>query len=243
MVSQFLTESPRVQKIIKGFNLTKSLYVSSILTGDAYTGKKSLVRYIFPNIPFVDGSDQKSVENQLEENHELVIYNFEKLSNIENLNFDKKRVIAISNFIRNEKTIDSIFAFIYTMPPLTERPDDVKLLSTMFKREIRSNLMMNDFDIDTKELDLSANIHSLRRSLYRQAFIQSCESTDIESILYRYLYENMEGNDDYKRYLSLYEVPLIEAGLKKFGSQLKLSEILGINRNTLRKKIHEHDID
>ncbi|TNF45412.1 MAG: Fis family transcriptional regulator, partial [Epsilonproteobacteria bacterium] len=46
-----------------------------------------------------------------------------------------------------------------------------------------------------------------------------------------------------REHLGLYEKPLIEAGLKKFGSQLQLSQVLGINRNTLRKKIHEHNID
>lgn len=66
---------------------------------------------------------------------------------------------------------------------------------------------------------------------------------DIEAILYEYLLKHLDGNNGYKEYLGLYEKPLIEAGLKKFGSQLQLSQILGINRNTLRKKIHEHDID
>jgi DNA-binding protein Fis len=55
--------------------------------------------------------------------------------------------------------------------------------------------------------------------------------------------ENLNGNNEYKEHLNLYEEPLIEAGLKKFGSQLQLSQVLGINRNTLRKKIHEHNID
>jgi DNA-binding protein Fis len=40
--------------------------------------------------------------------------------------------------------------------------------------------------------------------------------------------------------LHLYEVPLIRAGIKKFKSQLQLSDKLGLNRNTLRKKITEH---
>jgi len=244
MAGQFLTESQKIQNIVKGFNLTKSLFVSSILIGDAYTGKKSLVRYLFPAIRFADGNDQKKVEQLLGEHNELVIYHFEKLSNIENLDFENKRIIAISDYVGNEKTIDSIFAFIYHMPPLKERPEDVTLLTEYFIRKVASNLMIDaNFSIDYRSLDLSANNHSLRRSLYRQAFAQNCDSHDIESILYRYLYENMEGNNDYKTYLPLYEKPLIEAGLKRYGSQLKLSQILGINRNTLRKKIHELNFD
>ena len=58
-----------------------------------------------------------------------------------------------------------------------------------------------------------------------------------------YLETHLEGNSAYKEHLGLYEKPLIEAGLHKYGSQSKLSQILGINRNTLRKKIHEHAID
>jgi DNA-binding protein Fis len=66
---------------------------------------------------------------------------------------------------------------------------------------------------------------------------------DIEAILYQYLLKHLDGNDGYHEYLGLYEKPLIQAGLTKFGSQLQLSQVLGINRNTLRKKIHEHNID
>lgn len=69
------------------------------------------------------------------------------------------------------------------------------------------------------------------------------QATDIEDVLYTYLFNHLDGNDAYKEHLRLYERPLIEAGLKKFDSQLQLSSVLGINRNTLRKKIHEHKID
>jgi len=72
---------------------------------------------------------------------------------------------------------------------------------------------------------------------------QSMNAQDIESVLYSYLLKHLDGNDSYREHLGLYEKPLIEAGLKKFGSQLQLSQVLGINRNTLRKKIHEHNID
>lgn len=241
---QFLTQSQMIQNIIKGFNLTKSLYVSSILIGKPYTGKKSLVRYLFPTLLFADGNDQKNVEQLLENHNELVIYHFEKLSNIENLDFENKRIVAISDYVANEKIIDRTFAFIYHMPSLEERPEDIGLLTEYFLKEARSKLMTKEeFSVDPDTLDLSANNHSLRRSLYRQAFVQGCDSNDIEAILYRYLFDRMAGNNDYKDYLPLYEKPLIEAGLKKFGSQLKLSEILGINRNTLRKKIYELGIN
>lgn len=244
MTDQFLTQSVQVQSIIKSFNLTKSLFVSTILVGEAYTGKKSLIKYLFPSAVYVDGSDQGRVEQFLENHDELVITGFEKLSNIENLDFDNKRIIALANFIGNEKTIDTMFAFIYRMPSLKERPEDIRLLAEHFAKEVKSNLMIDsEITIDFDNLDISANARSLKKSIYRQAFSQTCSSREIQEIFYHYLFRVLEGNNDYKTYLPLYEKPLIEAGLKKYGSQLKLSEILGINRNTLRKKIYELGID
>lgn len=228
---------------MKSFQLTKSLFVSSILIGEKSTGKKSLIRHLFPNAIFADGNDQESTEQLLEENDELVIFNYEKLANAERLNFDNKRIIAVANYISNEKSIDSLFAFIYHMPPLKEREEDVALLVNSFLKEAKKNLMIKDaLSIEYKNLDISSNIESLKRSVYQQAFSQSCTDKDIEAMLYHYLCQQMGGGSDYKKFLPLYEKPLIEAGLKKYGSQLKLSDILGINRNTLRKKIYELSI-
>jgi DNA-binding protein Fis len=59
------------------------------------------------------------------------------------------------------------------------------------------------------------------------------------SVIQEYLSDKLGSKNDYRNYLHLYEVPLIRAGLKQFKSQLQLSEKLGLNRNTLRKKIEE----
>jgi DNA-binding protein Fis len=72
---------------------------------------------------------------------------------------------------------------------------------------------------------------------------QNMNIDDIKSAIYEYIYQNLEGKNGYKEHLHIYEEPLLNAGLSKYKSQLKLSSILGINRNTLRKKILEHKID
>ncbi len=47
----------------------------------------------------------------------------------------------------------------------------------------------------------------------------------------------------YHRVIDLVEVPLIEAALQATrGNQIKAAELLGLNRNTLRKKIRDHNI-
>jgi len=56
--------------------------------------------------------------------------------------------------------------------------------------------------------------------------------------------EKMESGDLYGLILEQMERPLIRFVLEKTrGNQVKAAEILGINRNTLRKKIQELDIE
>ncbi|MEA2047798.1 MAG: helix-turn-helix domain-containing protein [Campylobacterota bacterium] len=241
----FFTTSEKTQHIIKSFNLTKTLFVSSIIIGEANTGKKSLARYLFPDAYLVSGENQEEVKSALVNHDELIITNFEKLTNQGVLDFSNKRIIATANYMGNSQIIDELFAFIYAMPPLQERPEDVKAIKALFIDEALSTLMLDkrDIDPDTIPTNLVNNTKSLKKTVFVHLMKHAMKENEIEAILYEYLLKHLEGNDGYREYLGLYEKPLIQAGLKKFGSQLQLSQVLGINRNTLRKKIHEHDID
>jgi len=244
-MEQFFTSSEQVQNIIKGFNLTKTLFVSSIIIGEANIGKKSLARYLFPEAPLVSGENQEEVEKLLQEVDELIITDFEKLSNQESLNLNNKRIIATASYMGNQQIIDNLFAFIYTLPSLKERPDDTKYIRDMFIKEAESTLMIkeNNVSISDIPINLSDNSKTLKKTIYTYLMKHSMDDKDIQEAVYSYLLQNLSGNNEYKEHLGLYEKPLIEAGLKKYGSQLQLSQVLGINRNTLRKKIHEHRID
>lgn len=241
----FCTTSDKIQHIIKSLNLTKTLFVSSIIIGEAHTGKKSLARYLFPNAPLVSGENQEEVKTALENYDELIIANFEKLSNQSSLDFSNKRIVATANYMGNQELIDDLFAFIYTMPSLQERPEDINYIKDLFLKEALSTLMIEPDTIETDKipLNLTMNTKSLKKSIFTYLVRHSMDDKDIKAVLYHYLHKHLDGNDGYREYLGLYEIPLIEAGLKKFGSQLQLSQVLGINRNTLRKKIHEHHID
>jgi DNA-binding protein Fis len=240
---QFLSNSPQIDNIIKGFTLTKSLFVSSILIGEKHTGKKTLMQTLFPNTVYIDASNTEELASALEKYDEIIIYNFEKLLNFENLNFENKRIIAIANHIDNSEKIEKKFAFIYKMPSLVEREDKAFIVQH-FQNEIQEELMIEEeIKIEHQDLNFSENIKSLRASLYKELMIKTFKSPEIEKILFDYLFEHIEGNNAYREHLFLYEKPLIKAGLKKYKSQLKLSNILGLNRNTLRKKIQEHGIN
>ena len=241
----FFTTSEKVEHIIKSFNLTKTLFVSSIIIGEPYIGKKTLARYLFPNAYLVSGADQKAVEDALENYNEIIITDFEKLSNPSTLDFKNKRIIATANYMGNANIIDELFAFIYMMPSLKERYEDVQYLKKLYIKESCSTLMVDEskVDIESVPTDLSLNSKSLKKFIYLDIIKLSMNQKEIEEVIYQYLFKHLDGNDGYSEYLGLYEKPLIEAGLEKFGSQLQLSKVLGINRNTLRKKIHEHNID
>ncbi|MCB4747412.1 MAG: Fis family transcriptional regulator [Sulfurovum sp.] len=241
----FYTQSEEVQQIIKGLNLTRTLFVSSVVIGEPHIGKKMLVRYIFPNTPIVSGADQEAVETLLQESDELIITDIEKLHNHEVLNFDNKRIIATANYVANQQTIDSLFAFIYHLPSLKERLEDVAYIKQKFIDQACYDLMIENSNIPlhTIPINLSQNSRTLKKSVYQYLMSRNMNKRQIQQAVYHYILENLDGNNGYREYIDLYEVPLIKAGLKKFYSQLKLSQILGINRNTLRKKIHEHHID
>lgn len=241
----FFTTSDKIQHIIKSFNLTKTLFVSSIIIGDAHTGKKTLARYLFPEAHLVSGANQEEVQVALENDDELIISDFEKLSNQSNFDFTNKRIIATANYIGNATLIDDLFAFIYTMPTLSERPEDVNYLKNFFVKEVLSTLMIAPESIDGNAvpLNLTMNAKSLKKYIFLHLTQLSMNEQEIEKVIFHHILKHLNGSDGYREYLSLYEKPLIEAGLKKYGSQLQLSQVLGINRNTLRKKIHEHNID
>jgi len=239
----FLNNSLQIENIIKGLSLTRSLFVSSLLTGESNTGKKTLIKQLFPNAYWVDASQKEVLELALKEHSEIVIYNFHTILNCDHLEFENKKIIAISDRMNNTIKAEKKFAFIYNMPSLEER-DDLSLLISHFQKVVEKELMVTEpVILDNNHLDFSQNLRSLKSSITRQVIIKSCNKEDIQNILFDYFMKHIEGNNAYREHLSLFELPLIQAGLQKYKSQLKLSKVLGLNRNTLRKKIEENNID
>ena len=70
--------------------------------------------------------------------------------------------------------------------------------------------------------------------------LQDINESELMDIMRNYLIDKLGSNSDYKNFNHLYEAPLLKAGLEKFKSQLRFADRLGLNRNTLRKKIAEN---
>lgn len=243
-MESFFSKSEKVQDIIKNFNLTKTLFVSSIIIGDAHTGKKTLARSLFPDAVVVSAVDEEKVKLAIESYDEIIITEFEKFQNQMALEFNNKRIIAIANYIRDSLVTDDLFAFIYTMPSLKNRPKDVHYLAQKFILEAQKNLLLEETPISLNDIPYSLvhNSKSLKKSIYQYLVKQSLDKHDLMDLIDHYLYNILDGNNNYEAHLELYEKPLITAGLRKYGSQLQLSQALGINRNTLRKKIQKQGI-
>jgi len=243
-MEKLVSVSEQVRQIGKGLQLTQSLYVSSLLVGPPATGKRTLVRSLFPDIPRVSGRDPEGLHNALNLENELIITEFDALRDPETLDFQNKRVIAIADREINPRVADEKFAFIYRMPPLKERPEDIRAFSDYFLKQAREIFSIEgEVELSASDLDLSRNLHSLRASVYREVLLRNLDAEEIERALYHLFMQKLEGNNAYRENLGILERPMLRAGLERYRSQLKLSEVLGINRNTLRKKLHEYRID
>ncbi len=244
-VTNFLATSDASLEALKTANLLKGLPVNAFIFGQSGTGKKSLAKYILPNAPIVDANLYHELEDTLSSNRTIIISNFDKIPNFDNFKalVDKYevRVIGLSKSIFNSEIIDRFFGIKVYLPPLSERKKDVKALAERFLDEACALFGIDDkVDIDISRINLANNAHSVRRYIYMKAQFQGINEHELMELMETYLKEKMGGNSDYRNFLYLYEAPLINAGLEKFKTQFQLSDKLGLNRNTLRKKIAEN---
>lgn len=241
----YITASPSSAQAYKTATLLKTLNVNSLITGEIGVGKKSLAQYILPDAPSLDASNFDELMNAFESCSEIIITNLENLPNIkrtfEIIKSKNIRVIATAKSLYNNEYIDEFFSVKFDIPSLKQRPEDIELLVKKFTTEASLLFCTNEeFDMKNFEPDLSNNSNSLRRQVMISYLLQDIKDSELMDIMQNYLADKLGSNNDYKNFLYLYEVPLIKAGLIRFKSQLQLSNKLGLNRNTLRKKIAEN---
>ncbi len=159
------------------------------------------------------------------------------------------------------------------LPPLRERRDDIDALVDHFTRmAVSEGLPPRKLDEAARNLLKQqywrGNVRELKNLIYRIA-VFSRDETVTTDIITPFLDDmpqhddteiktadfdlavsaflnchNFDGGPVYTKALAAFEIPLLEHVLKKCdGNQLKAAEMLGINRNTLRKKLTNYDID
>ena len=245
VATSFITASDASKEAFKTATLLKTLNVSSLITGELGVGKKSLASYILPDAPIIDASEFEELLLTLESSNKIIITNLENSPNIKRtFDFIKTNniiVVATAKTSFYDKSIDEFFSIKFNVPPLKERLEDVDLLVERFISEASSIFgSAEKFDIKKFTPDLSLNSNSLKRQVMINYLLQDIKDSELMNIIEKYISNKLGSNNDYKNLLYLYEVPLIRAGIIKFKSQLKLSDKLGLNRNTLRKKIADN---
>ena len=159
------------------------------------------------------------------------------------------------------------------LPPLRDRADDIGALSRHFLRQAANDGLplrqLDDAAIALLERQpWRGNVRELQNTIYRLALMARDDVIDTETIANVLdeainLDANVEKNDDfasaleawlgtagptagrlYQRAQAAFEKPLFEYALRESGgNQLRAAEMLGINRNTLRKRLVELSID
>ncbi len=158
------------------------------------------------------------------------------------------------------------------LPPLRERREDIDVLSQHFLAQaaedgLPSRQLAEDAIAMLEARNWRGNVRELRNVIYRLALMAREDLIDAASLadiigvekapgaageqsgfagaLDQWLAENNPRSGAiYHAALAAFEKPLIEHALEETGgNQLRASKLLGINRNTLRKRIGDLSID
>ncbi len=245
VVTNFLGTSRASTEAFKTANLLKTLTVNALIYGENGTGKLTLARYILPTAPILSTHNFDELLEAINSNSEIIITHVEEAPNlkrlIDTIIASKTRVVVTSSDSTQNEFLQEAFSVRIHLPPLSERLEDVEALLELFMQE--ANVIFGDdkpFVMPRYAFDLSRNAISLRKQLFLHYQFSNIGESDLMAIMEQYLSDKLGSKNDYRNYLHLYEVPLIRVGLKQFKSQLQLSDKLGLNRNTLRKKIAEN---
>ncbi len=244
--TNFVTACASSAQAYKTATLLKTLSVNALISGEIGVGKKTLAKYILSDAQVYDASEYEKILIVLQNVNEIIIVNFENIPNVKKvLDLVKEksvRLVATATSSFYNEYIDEAFSVKFDIPSLKERPEDVKELTELYMKEA-AQLFNTGTQLNIKNFkpDLSQNSNSLKRQLMISSLLQDINDVELMDIIENYFEDKLGSNSDYRNFLYLYEVPLIRAGLSKFKSQLQLSDKLGLNRNTLRKKITDNN--
>lgn len=153
------------------------------------------------------------------------------------------------------------------IPPLRMRKEDIKTVASYFLDEIKNttpgvpSLLSPDVEHYLLDNEWINNVKELKRAIMRACVIAKGERITMDDIhpqqadsigeflekkLNSYMH-NIKRIENFKLYetvISEVERALIFIALKETqGNQIRASKLLGINRNTLKKKINQLHID
>ncbi len=228
-----------MQEVKKLISLVRGISVNTIIMGDEGVGKSLSAKLIVPNAIAVSGRKPEDVIKALKNFDEVIIEDFDKLPNADSLHTSGKKIVATSRKKIKDSTLDKLFGIKIDIEPLSKRPEDISPLVEYFIEKAQKELeLYEELDAQTVARDISKNCHTLKRSAYQALLCSSLDEEQLTSVMENYFFTRLDDADDnYKRFLDIFDSAIINANHKMFKSQLMMSYKMGINRNTLRKKI------
>ena len=233
-MKKFIAKSPQTIKALNIMKVSANLPVNIMIIGEIGTGKETLVNTVMPDIIKLNADEvDKEVQNET-----LFIRDFDNISDVIAFmkRHQKRRIIAASTQYRS--IYDEFFPVMITIPPLSQRPEDLQELKKLYIQRVKEEFELENFD-ENIEVDLSKNALSLKRSIYERALFEMIDEKRIMQLLEEFLADRVEMG--YKELLYLFEIPLLRAAKKKYKSALAMSKALQLNRATLTTKLKKYE--
>lgn len=246
-MKDFIAASQSTKEILNSAKLLQSVDIHALIFGEVGVGKRTLATFILPDAKFYEAQELQRdiIDNVINLNKTSIVLN--KIENITNIDLlinwieqNQIRIIATTLSTNLNKRLLELFSITLTIPPLKQREEDIKLLTQKFSQEASDVLGVNKIIPAKLMLNTTKNAHSLRKSIYFSYLFETIGEDEILMFLENYMLTNLQGENAYKDFLYLFEVPLLNAAKKKYKSQVQMAKHLGLNRITLRKKIDIH---
>lgn len=246
-MENYIAISKNSKEILNSAHLLQSVQVNALISGEPGVGKKSLSQYIVTKAPIFKAKNlQQDISDNIInlQNCSVIIDKIENITNVDLfinwVNENGIRVIATTLKDELNSKLSELFSITIELPPLKEREEDVKALTQKFSKEASITLDLDQIVPSKLMINISNNAHSLRKSIYFSYLFETIGEDEILMFMENYMYANMQGENSYKDFLYLLEVPILKAANKKYKSQVQMAKHLGLNRITLRKKLDIH---
>ncbi len=247
-MNDFIAKSEASKNALNMAMLASTLPVQVLIFGEVGTGKKSLARVVAPDAILYDALELQEMirENsiKLEDFETLIISDIDRANNIKQFveKLEQHHVKVIATATQEKESFGDNFVVRIDLLPLSERLEDLEVISCEYL--LRANKLFGaDVKIENIEMDFSKNSLSLKESIYRGVLFDSVNEKQLSALLEKFLFKKMDKVYEYKDLLEIFEIPLIKASRRKFKSQLQMANALNINRNTLRKKINQYNLE
>jgi two-component system NtrC family response regulator/two-component system response regulator AtoC len=139
-----------------------------------------------------------------------------------------------------------ISEFTITIPPLRERPEDVLALAEYFLKNLSHNNQRVGLAKETESILSSypwpGNIRELKAVIAKCSLLTDSDMIQPDDLPAHMKAKHYESPNKSKTLEDMEKEHIINVLAETEGNQTKASQILGINRKTLYKKIHRYKI-